>query len=104
MVDQFTEWHLRLLKFFHDPRGWAKRHNAILPSLMAGSPANVLEAVYPELQGKQAFYNQYWKDLWQRGLVNTDSLHTLMSGDGTLAKRTSDTGDEFLRFIDDPAV
>lgn len=102
LVDQFTEWHLRLLKFFQDPRGWARHHNITLPSLMAGSPANILEAAYPELQGRQASYSQHWKDIWQRGLANTDSLGGMMSGEGAVAKRTSELGDQFLRFIEDP--
>ena len=102
LVDQFTEWHLRLLKLFEDPRGWAKRHHVTFPSLMAGSPANILEAAYPDLRGKQEFYGQIWKDLHQRGLVNTDSLGGLMSGEGAVAKRTNALGDQFLRFIADP--
>jgi hypothetical protein len=71
---------------------------------MAGSPANILESAYPELQGRQALYGQLWKDLWQRGLVNTDSLGGLMSGEGAVAKRTTDLGDQFLHFIEDPAA
>jgi hypothetical protein len=102
LVDQFTEWHLRFSKLFQDLRGWARRHNVTLPSLMAGSPANILKAAYPELQGRQSFHGQIWKDLWQRGLVNTDSLEGLMSGEGAVAKRTSELGDQFLRFIEDP--
>lgn len=102
LVDQFTEWHLRLLRFFQDPKGWARRRNVALPSLMVGSPANVLEAVYPELQGRRLFYDQVWKDLVQRGLVDTDSLGGMMTGEGTVAKRTSDLGDQFLRFIEEP--
>ena len=97
-----VESHLRLLKLFQDLRGWARRHNVTLPSLMAGGPANFLEAAYPELQGRQCFHGQIWKNLWQRGLVNTDSLEGLMSGEGAVAKRTSELGDQFLRFIEDP--
>ena len=96
LVDQFTEWHLRFLKLFQDLRGWARRHNVTLPSLMAGSPANILKAAYPELQGRQSFHGQIWKDLWQRGLVNTDSLERLMSGEGAVGKRTSELGTNSL--------
>ncbi len=102
LVDQFTEWHLRLLKFFQDPQGWAKANGMALPSLMAGSPAHILEEAMPALRGKREFYDQVWTDLSQRGLVNTNSLGGLMTGQGTLAKRTSEMGDTFLAFISEP--
>ena len=38
-------------------------------------------------------------DLYNDGLMNTQSLHATMTGQGMVAKRTTALGDEFLSFI-----
>ena len=102
LVEQLTEWHLRLLGFFRDPQGWFARAGVPAPDLYAGSPANVCEEAYPELARRREFFDQCWKDLHQRGLTNTPELRVMMTGSGTMARRASDVGEEFLRFIEDP--
>ena len=101
LVDQFTVWHLRLLKLFHDPEGWFKKHKKHNP-LHTGGLSHILEIAYPELRGKREFYDQVWRDLYLRGLVGTESLHVMMSASGLMAKRTTDLGDRFLKFIEEP--
>lgn len=102
LVDQLTEWHLRLLGFFRDPKAWFARAGRPAPELYMGSPVNVAEEAYTELATRPDFFNQCWRDLSQRGLTNTPELRVMMTGSGTMAKRTSDLGDAFLRFIEDP--
>ena len=94
---------MRLLKFFQDPTGWAKTaqcHPTILDGRQPGRHPR--SGIPHELRGRRNFYSQVWQELWRGGLVNTDGLGTLMSGDGTKAKLTSEHGDEFLRFIEHP--
>jgi len=100
-VDTFTVWHLRLLKLFSDPQQWAAEHNHEFPDLMGGL-SSILESAFPELHGKRAFYDQVWRNLYQRGLVNTESLHTTMTGRGLMSKRASELGTQFLRFVEEP--
>jgi len=102
LVDQFTVWHLRLLKLFQDPEGWAKKHNRNYGSIYMGGLSSILEIAYPELRGRREFYDQVWRDLYLRGLVNTESLHTMMTATGLMTKRTTDLGDRFLKFIEEP--
>ena len=64
-----------------------------------GGLSSVLEEAFPSLRGQRAIYDQIWKDLFQRGLVTTEGLHTTMSGHGLVSSRTSELGHEFLRFI-----
>jgi len=90
-VDSLTELHLRILRVFHAPLPPAGMS-------MAGLN-NVLEHNIPELRGRRELYDQLWKDLFARGLVNTESLNAAMSGTGLTQKRTSGLGDEFLKFI-----
>jgi hypothetical protein len=101
-VDGFTVWHLRLLKLFDNPPQWAREHNHVFPVMNKGSLARVLVSAFPELDGKRAFYDQVWEDLYQRGLVSTNSLYTTMSKQGVRSKRTTELGTQFLRFIEEP--
>jgi hypothetical protein len=101
-IDTLTPWHLRVLKFFDDPRGWARAHGIIYPIWPAGSQAHVLEHAFPKLKGQRGFYDQMVKDLHSRGLFSVDSLHGLISADGMLAPRTTEMGKIFLRFITSP--
>lgn len=93
-IDDFNEWHLRILELFHEPRrAWTDDSHTTC------SLSYVLETVYPELHGRRSLYDQMWRDLYSAGLVTTDSLHGMMSGRGTLQSRTSDLGKAFLKFI-----
>jgi hypothetical protein len=67
-----------------------------------GGLGNVLEHNIPEMAGRKNLYDQLWKDLYINGLVNTDGLHTMMTGQGLAQKRTTKLGDAFLRFISEP--
>ena len=94
LVDSFTEIHLRILKVFQAP--------APPPNMSMGGLSSVLEHNIPELRGNRELYDQLWKDLYSRGLVNTDGLHVTMTGNGLGQKRTTGIGDTFLKFIEEP--
>ncbi|NJR72153.1 MAG: hypothetical protein HC782_03530 [Gammaproteobacteria bacterium] len=88
-VDSFTELHLRILKVFQSPTP---------PSNMSGGGlGNVLEFNIAELRGRRDIYDQFWRDLNSRGLVNTEGLHVMMTGNGLAQKRTTSLGDAFLK-------
>ena len=94
-VDMFSGTHIRILSVFRNPQ-YETSHR------VPGSLTQVLEASLPELAGQSELYNQLWRDLWIRGLVNTERLQGMMTGSGLTQKRTTDMGDEFLRFISEP--
>lgn len=64
-----------------------------------GGLGNVLEHNLPELRGRRDIYDQFWRDLYSRGLVNSENLHVTMSENGLGQKRTTAMGDSFLSFI-----
>lgn len=90
-VDTFTELHLKILMVFQSP--------SPPPGMSMGGLGNVLEFNLPEMRGHRELYDQFWKDLYSRGLVNTDSLHITMSGAGLAERRTTGLGNKFLKFI-----
>jgi hypothetical protein len=99
LVDEFTVWHLRLLTLFHGPEAWFTQHGNAWPNLHTGGLSHVVEAAFPELRGRRDLYDQFWRDLYLRGMVSTEHLHTTMTGGGLAAKRTTELADQFLRFI-----
>jgi hypothetical protein len=93
-VDTFTEWHLKLLRLFQNPPA---------PPNLSGGLSHVLELVYPELKGQRQFYDSIWRELYQRSLVNSDTLHVTVTASGLAQRRTTSLGDKFLSFVTMPA-
>jgi hypothetical protein len=99
-IDTFTVWHIRVLGLFHNPQQWATDNNKPLPTnISMGGLDTILGYAFPELAQDRALYDQIWKDLYQKGLLNTDSLHVTMSWSGLIARRTSELGEKFLMYI-----
>jgi len=101
-VDELTPWHLRILKFFENPKKWFEKNNMNLPNLEFGAPSHALTKAYTELNNQRNFYDQIVSDLHSRGLLNIESLHTTMTRQGVFASRTSDMGNQFIQFITSP--
>jgi hypothetical protein len=96
LVDELTSLHVQILRLFQAPPAAG--------GVMAGGLSHVLERGIPQLRGRRAVYDQFWKDLYARGLVNTEGLHVTMSGAGLAQKRTTELGDQFLEFISERAA
>ena len=93
-IDDLTEMHLRMLKVFHQP--------PVPQGISIGGLSTVLEQAIPDLRNRREVYDQLWKDLYVRGLVNTEGLHVTMSGNGLAARRTTGLGEALLQFISEP--
>jgi hypothetical protein len=100
-IDTLTVWHIKLLGLFNNPPYFIKK-NSLQFDHMVGSMSHLLETAFPELKGKQNLYDLIWKDLYSGGLVNTEGLHTMMTGSGIVAQRTTELGRDFIAFIRNP--
>jgi hypothetical protein len=100
-IETLTGWHIRMLKFFEAPMRMAAACGARTDYSFAGALAQPLEEVYHDLRGRRDFYDQITRDLVARGFLNSspDVLHTMMTGSGMSAKRTTEIADRFLAFI-----
>jgi len=96
-VDQFNEWHLRILSFMHNPSNFFDENNK--PSYYMAGKATVLEDAFPELKPRKNFYSQIAKDLYSRGLITIESLNTTMSEQSLWQPYTTETGKKFLEYI-----
>lgn len=106
LIDSFTSWHLKILILLNDPKGYANENDISIPNWQSAQLLSLIELVFPELKGKREFYTQVWNDLYNHNLINisSDSLHTIITGHGTLGSRTTGLGAEFISFIKDPSV
>ena len=101
-IDMFSVWHLKLLTLFQNPPAWLESNGKNMGNTYMGAMSHLIEEAYPELNGRRDLYDQIWKDLYLRGLVSTEGIHTTMTSSGIVAKRTTNIGDAFLSFIKNP--
>jgi hypothetical protein len=99
-VDELSTWHLRILQLFDDPVKWAKDNNKQFPNWYAGGIDRVLLFAYPELEGQQDIYSQFFNDLNSRNLTGLNQ--GTMTGNGMVQSRTTAIGKRFLQFITAP--
>jgi hypothetical protein len=103
-VDTFTPWHLRVLAFLNDPKCWLDRNEVRYQHFSMGGISTVLDLAFPALASRSDFCDQLAKDLYVRGLLNTEELHMIMTADGMLSSRTTKLGKAFLKFTSEPVV
>lgn len=98
-VDVCTVTHIKLLQLFDNPQRWFEQRGTNLPNWTMGSLSTIIDLAMPEIKGHNDIRDSIWKDLYQRGLVTTDSLTSGMSGSGMLSRRTSPLGDQLIAFL-----
>ncbi|WDC83375.1 hypothetical protein PL321_11490 [Caloramator sp. mosi_1] len=103
-IDLLTPWHLKIFTYFRNPREWLNERKINIPQFYTTSPANILEIAFPELKGKRNFYDIIIKDLYSKGLLELESLHTTMTESGALTSRTTEIGNKFITYISIPKV
>lgn len=100
-IDEFTALHLQLLAYLRNPTAWYQQHGLQRTEHYTGSRSDALELAFPELRGRQPFYGQIVRELAARGLAK-DSLSGMVTGVAMWDPLTTDMGNAFLTFIDDP--
>jgi len=101
-IDAFIIWHLKILKLFADPSDWYAKAGRKYPGMAPSAIYEFIEATFPELKGRRSFYEQVWRDLYTRGLVNSESLSSVAMDQAFLARKPSEMGIQFLEFVAEP--
>jgi len=103
LIDRYTPWHLRILRFFHNPLELSAQ-KGMKPEnyYIGGSRAQTLETYYPEMRGQRQFYDILVKDLHADGLLGVNELQGMLTGQGMFQRLTTEWGDRFLAFITFP--
>ncbi len=101
-IDEMTVYHLRFLTFFAAPKYWFEVNNKTLPDIMMGGRSTFLTAAFPELGNDREFYDQVGKELYRRGLINTENFHATQTVSGLCESCVTGLGQQFLNFIQSP--
>ncbi len=103
-LEYLSPLHVQLLWAFENPRVALEKAGSRLEEslFMSAAPSQVVEELFPQLKGQRDVYDFLWQDLFQRRLVNSDSLHGMMTKEGVLSARTSALGNQFLAFLSEP--
>ena len=107
VLDQLTEWHIRILRFLDDPEEVRVRQNVEEPNWLSGGTHRVLERVFPELADVAGIHILVLADLYRLGLTTMplDASNGLgvVVGDQLLpAGYTTELAQRLLRFIASP--
>lgn len=105
LIDQLTEMDLKLLLYFENPlKRFEERGETINTSGFGmGGLTTGIYRYYPELKGQDEFVANRIKNLYSLGLMNTDSINTIMTLNGIYEPRLTDLGVEFISFIKENA-
>lgn len=97
-VSDLTPSHIRILKFFQNPKEWINDNGINLGGISMTSRSTILEMCMPELVGR---YDQFVIDMINRGLLpRGEWLHVV--GSGFLTPMITPMGNEFLSFVESP--
>ncbi|WP_314874576.1 hypothetical protein [Stomatobaculum longum] len=98
MIGKYSLWHIKILDYFQNPLKFEIAQKS-KSTYMMGGPKTVLYDVYPELRDKDEYVNRIVKELYADGLMNTGGLDVIMTGDGMVASRVTDMGNEFIKYM-----
>ena len=103
-LEDLDVWHLRFLHVLDDPAEWGRVHQVNMDSgEVQTTHARMLQQAFPRLAGWKPIYDTVWRDLYTRGLIDRENPHDRGWGGGAiLERRTTDSGQAFLRFISEP--
>jgi hypothetical protein len=103
LVDTFTQWHLKILKFLNNPAHGGIPLKIGYPYINLSVLPKAIEHNYPELEGRYDFYYIIIKDLSDRGLVNmsaSDTTHEMATMEGIPSTQVTELGAKLLSFIE----
>lgn len=99
MIDTFTPWHLKLIYYFENPERRFLDHDITKPNIMMGGITDGLYAYFSDLTNKDEFVNILFKELYNNGIINIQSIGGMMTPQGIYASRLTDYGKRFLNYI-----
>ena len=99
-LDTSTEWHIRFIKLFDDPPSYMRRNKISLGNLSMGGISHLINVAFPQLCDQDEFSEAIWNDNCAKKIFNTVSINAGMAVGGIVARRTTELGREFLKFIE----
>ena len=105
LINEFTDLHALLLEFFHNPEEKITQlERSLNTEFYGGSFIQLLKEYYKDKHFDDEILELVVNSLYSNKLItiNNQNITTRMTRDGLLTKRTTATGDEFIKFITNP--
>lgn len=99
-IEEFSSFHIRVLRVLQSPKSYPPAVQQA-KGMMMGSQSTVIRAEIKETEIPADLFSVVIADLTRHSFINGE-LGGMVSAQSLLAKRTTSTGDAFLRFIDAP--
>lgn len=94
-LDNLTLTHMKVLAFMNNPSEFCDNPNG---STM-NSIAEIMRMSFSNFNDNRQIYENVVKDLYYKGLINTDNISTHMTSSGAFAIRSTVVGKEFITFV-----
>jgi hypothetical protein len=97
-LDNLTLTHMKVLSFMNKPSEFCDNPNGSTMYTIA----EIMRMSFSDFNDNRQIYENVVKDLYYKGLINTDNISTHMTSSGAFATRTTDVGKEFITFVSNP--
>jgi hypothetical protein len=101
-VDEMAPEHFLVLQYFANPSAWYESKGIRQPNIFSGSPGAIMDTA--ELPVAGAALGIVIRDLSDRGLINSQSLRTVMTAAGAWQALATELGNQLLRFVSELEV
>ena len=101
LIDRLSPAHLRVLSLLADPSSSPEMLQAA-KNVSMGAQYNIIREAIPETLISESVLARILSDLGRDGLAQTDGMKATGTAAVLLAKRTTEAGDAFLRFVSSP--
>ena len=94
LIDEMGPMHVKILKYFANPKAYCDENGVNYANIGSGSPLNMFLDAFPEFE--DGGYEIFLHDLKSNGLLPSgDSLSVMTSN--PLAPRTTELGEQLLK-------
>ncbi|KAA0698539.1 hypothetical protein DTW90_12085 [Neorhizobium sp. P12A] len=100
-IDRYSDAHIRVLSVLSNPRGY-ERCLTSARSMFAGSQSTVIRAEITNQEMSEEVFANVLQDLSQDRFIDGSLSGMMTGGESMLTKRTTETGDRFLKFVSNP--
>lgn len=97
-LDNLTFTHMKVLAFMDQPSEFCNNSDGNTMYTIAG----IMRMSFPDFNDNRQIYENIVKDLYYKGLINTDNISVNMTSSGAFASRTTAIGKEFISFVSNP--
>lgn len=103
IIDSLTPWHIKIMQYLEHPRSNFENAGLQYTKKMK-STVTFIQQYYPELKDKNEFVKTILKDLYTKGLIESDNVDSRMDINESFKNTLTYFGKKLLRYISEPII